>query len=228
MLFFDPIYLIMVALPAMLLSGAAQWYLRSKYSKWSNIANSRGVSGPEAARNIMRDAGLNVDLEATPNELGDHYDPSSKTVRMSPSVANTNSVAAMAIVAHELGHAQQDKESSPLIVARNFLVPAAQFSPTVSYGMIIAGLLFNATGLAWLGVGVFGLAVLFMLLTLPVEIDASRRGLKLLESSGLLMDVEDRDGARQVLTAAALTYVAAVVTSVLQLLYFASLVSRND
>lgn len=228
MFFFDTGYLLMVFIPTLIISGVAQLLVRSAYSKWSKIRNANGYSGPDTARHIMRYTGLNVGLEGTPQEMGDHYDPRSHIVRMSPDVAGTNSVASMAIVAHELGHAQQHQEGSILIGARNFLLPAVQFSPLLSYGMILAGLFFNQTGLAWLGVAFFGVSVLFMILTLPVEIDASLRGLKLLQESGLIRSEQDRNGARQVLTAAALTYVAAAVTSLLTLLYYVSLVSGRD
>lgn len=228
MFFFDTGYLLMVFIPTLIISGVAQLLVRSAYSKWSKIRNANGYSGPDTARHIMRYAGLNVGLEGIPQEMGDHYDPRSHIVRMSPGVAGTNSVASMAIVAHELGHAQQHQEGSILIGARNFLLPAVQFSPLLSYGMILAGLFFNLIGLAWLGVAFFGVSVLFMILTLPVEIDASLRGLKLLQESGLIHSEQDRNGARQVLTAAALTYVAAAVTSLLTLLYYVSLVSGRD
>ncbi|MGJ3237757.1 MAG: zinc metallopeptidase, partial [Anaerolineae bacterium] len=189
--------------------------------------NNRGYDGPETARHIMRHANLNVTLEGTDQQLGDHYDPSSHTVRMSPDVASRPSVASMAIVAHELGHAQQHQDGSPLIIARNLLLPAVQIGPTISYGLIFAGLIFNFIGLAWLGVGLFAISVLFMILTLPVEIDASMRALKLLDASDLVQNEAERGGARQVLTAAALTYVAAAITSILNLLYYVSLVTRS-
>jgi hypothetical protein len=134
----------------------------------------------------------------------------------------------MAIVAHELGHAQQHQENSILITARTFLVPAMRFSPTAAYGLIIAGILFQATGLIWAGIAFFGVVVLFMLLTLPVEFDASRRGLKLLEQAGLMAGGQDRTGARQILSAAALTYVAAFVSALLTLLYYISLAQRSS
>lgn len=228
MFYFDPQYMILVLLPTLILSGAAQFFVSRAYSRWSQVRNGGGYTGPEVAQHLMRTENLNVGLKRTPGELGDHYDPRTHTVAMSPGVAGTSSVAAMAIVAHELGHAQQHQEDSFLITARNFLLPAVQISPTLSYGMILGGLFLGVTGLAWLGVLVFGISVLFMLLTLPVEIDASRRGLSMLQNAGLMSSEQDRSGARQVLTAAALTYVAAAITSVLQLLYFASLVSRRD
>lgn len=226
-MFFDPSYMLLVMLPTLVLSGLAQMYVRSAYGKWSQTANGSGLSGPDVARRIMNQANLQVGLEATKGELTDHYDPRSHTVRMSYGVASQPSVASMAIVAHELGHAQQHAQNSPLITARNFLLPAVQISPTVSYGLILAGLLLNITGLAWLGVIFFGITVVFMLLTLPVEFDASRRGLRLLQESGLMVREQDQTGARQVLTAAALTYVAAAVTAILQLIYYISLVNRR-
>jgi Zn-dependent membrane protease YugP len=228
MFFFDSGYLLMVFVPTLIISGLAQFLVRSAYSKWTKVANANSYNGSDTARHIMHYAGLNVSLEAVPQEMGDHYDPGSHTVRMSPGVAGTKSVASMAIVAHELGHAQQHQDGSVLIGARNFLLPAVQFSPILSYGLIMAGLFFRMTGLAWLGIAFFAVSVLFMMLTLPVEIDASLRGLKLLEESGLMRSEQDRSGARQVLTAAALTYVAAAVTSLLTLLYYLSLVSRRD
>jgi uncharacterized protein len=226
-MFFDTSYLMMVFIPTLILSGLAQMWVSSAYNKWKQVPNSSGSTGPETAQNIIRYAGLNVELEGVPQEMGDHYDPQTKIVRLSPSVAGTDSIASMAIVAHELGHAQQDKEHSPFMMARNFLVPAVQLSPSISYGLIIMGLMFNITGLAWLGVAFFGLTVLFMLLTLPVEIDASLRGLRLLESTGLMRTEQDRDGARQMLMAAAFTYIAAAITSILTLLYYISLVNRR-
>lgn len=227
--FFDPQYLLFVLIPTLILSGLAQMYVRSQYSKWGQTRNAHGLRGPEVARKIMQTANLNVSLEASPGgELSDHYDPRSHTVRMSPEIASQPSVASMAIVAHELGHAQQHQEKSPLIAARNFLLPAVTISPTVSYIMIFAGIFLQFPGLAWLGVGFFGISVIFMILTLPVEFDASRRGLALLEQSGLMTSAEDRDGSRQMLTAAALTYIAAAVTAVLQLLYYVSLVSGRS
>jgi len=228
MFFFDPTYIFLVMIPTLILSGLAQMYLRGTYSTWSQRANSNDLMGPDTAERIIRRSGLqNVQLELADGELSDHYDPTSHTVRMSPDVAHTNSVASMAIVAHELGHAQQHQEGSAMIAARSFLLPAVQISPTVSYFMIIGGLLIGLSGLAWLGVAVFAISVAFMLLTLPIEFDASRRGLKLLEETGMLATESDRNGARSVLTAAALTYVAAAIGSVLQLLYWGSIVSSS-
>lgn len=228
-MFFDFNYLLWVFLPTMVLSLAVQWYLRSTFAKWSQIRNSSSLSGPQVAQALFSRTNLQaIPLQRIGGQLTDHFDPGENVVRLSDPVATQPSVASMAVTAHELGHVQQYQSRSPLIAARSFLLPAMQFSPTVSYMMIFGGLLLNFTGLIWLGVLVFGVSVLFALLTLPVEIDASRRGLKLLQEAGLLQTQEDAQGARSVLTAAALTYLAALITSVLTLLYYVSLAQRRD
>jgi Zn-dependent membrane protease YugP len=226
-MFFDINYLIWVALPALVLSGLAQFFVRSAYKHWSQVRNGAGISGVQVAERIFANTNVQpIRLEGTPGQLTDHYDPRANVVRLSQGIASTPSVAAMAVVAHELGHVQQHQEGSPLIAARNFLVPAVQISPTIGYMMILFGLMLNVTGLFWLGIIAFGLMVVFMLLTLPVEIDASMRGLRLLRESGLMTGAQDESGSRNVLMAAALTYFAAAINAVLQLLYFISL-GRN-
>jgi Zn-dependent membrane protease YugP len=134
----------------------------------------------------------------------------------------------MAVTGHEFGHVQQYQTGSGLIKARGVLLPALQFSPTISYIALILGLWFNMTGLLWVGIFFFALMVLFSILTLPIELNASRRGIKLLEESGLMQNEQDAKGARQVLNAAALTYLAAAVTSILQLLYYISVAKRRS
>jgi Zn-dependent membrane protease YugP len=228
MFYFDPLYLILVVLPAAVLSGLAQMYIRSTYSKWSQIPNQKGINGAQTGALIMRNNGLQVQLDRTPQPLGDHFDPREGIVRLSPEVASQPSVASMAIAAHEFGHVQQHAQGSILMAARGFLLPAVQLSPMISYGLILVGIIFNMAGLAWLGVAFFALTVLFMLLTLPIEIDASVRAMKMLNAGGLITTDEERAGARSVLTAAALTYIAAAITAILQLVYYASLVSRSD
>jgi hypothetical protein len=168
-----------------------------------------------------------IHFERTRGQLTDHYDPRSHTVRMSEGVATQPSVASMAIVAHELGHAQQHENHSPLIAMRNFLVPAVRFSPQLAYVLILVGMIFNIAGLFWLGIVFYGLMVLFSILTLPVELDASRRALILLDETGLMQTEADVQGSRRVLTAAATTYIAAAVTAVLQLLYYISIARRR-
>jgi Zn-dependent membrane protease YugP len=227
-MFFDPRYMLYVLIPTLLISGAVQLYLRSTYARWRQARNSAGASGHDVGEALFQRTALKaVPLETTQGELTDHFDPRANVVRLSKAVATQPSVASMAIVAHELGHVQQHQQHSPLMVARGFLVPAVTVSPTVSYLMIIIGLILGIAQLTWLGVLVFGLMVLFAFLTLPIEIDASRRGLRLLREAGFMQTEEDAGGARKVLTAAALTYLAAAVTAVLQLLYWV-MVARSQ
>jgi Zn-dependent membrane protease YugP len=227
-MFFDPTYLVFVALPAILLSLAAQAFVRSAYSKWGKVRNSSGLTGAQVAERILdRTDVRGVQLQGVRGRLTDHYDPESNVVRLSEDIASTPSVAAMAVVAHELGHAQQYQERSTLIGMRSFLVPAVRFSPQIGITMIFIGLLLNASGLLYLGILLFGVMVVFMLLTLPVEFDASFRGLRLLRQAGLMQTPSDQEGASRVLTAAGLTYVAAAIGAILQLVYYLGLANRR-
>ncbi len=228
MFIFDGGYLLYVFLPALVLSLGAQAFLSMTYRKWENTRNSRNLTGADVGEYLVRNSDLTgVNFEGVAGRLTDHYDPSSHTVRMSQDVATKPSVASMAIVAHELGHAQQHQEKSVLIGMRSFLVPAMAVSPNVAMGLIFAGLIFNASDLINLGIIFFSVVVFFMLLTLPVEIDASMRGLRLLKTTGLTTETQEVSGARAVLTAAAMTYVAAAVQAVLQLVYYISLANRD-
>jgi Zn-dependent membrane protease YugP len=227
-MFFDPSYLLFVFLPTLLISLAAQMFVRSAYSKWSKVRNGSGLSGVQIAERIFARTDVRgVRLEGVPGQLSDHYDPKSGVVRLSEGIATVPSVASMAVVAHELGHVQQHQQDSLLIQMRNFLVPGVQLAPQIGYLLIFAGLFLRVTGLLWAGILLFGVMVVFMLLTLPVEIDASRRGLNLLRQSGLLVAEQDAGGARTVLTAASLTYVAAAISAVLQLVYFIGLANNR-
>lgn len=223
-MFLDPTYMMLVLLPTLLLSGFAQWKVKSAFSKWSKVPNAKGISGVETAQVIMRNRQLeHVQMERTPGQLTDHYDPRSKTIRLSESSVG-NSVAAMAIVAHELGHAEQDMTGNAMLNFRAALVPVANLGSRLAWILIIAGLLLNLIGLAWLGVILFGAAVLFTLVTLPVEFDASRRAKRDLAELGLVSE-QERKGVDAVLDAAALTYVAAAAAAVLNLLYYVMLIS---
>ncbi|HMM29665.1 MAG: zinc metallopeptidase [Chloroflexota bacterium] len=224
-MFFDPNYILFVMLPTLIISGLAQAAVRGAYQKWGNIRNSQGVNGQQTAQLLIRSGNVQpVGLEVTGGQLTDHYDPGKGVVRMSQGVAMQPSVASMAVAAHELGHVQQHQQSSALMSLRSMLVPSAQFGPSIGILLIILGLMFNATGLATIGLVLFAGAALFTIVTLPVELDASRRAMKMLEQTGLLATEQDRDGAKAVLRAAAFTYVAAVATSILTLLYYAMLV----
>ncbi len=226
---FDPIYFWYVFLPVMLISLGVQMYLRSTYSRWSQTKNHNNLNGIQVTKVLFERTDLKpVKLERSGGELSDHYDPGANVVRLSDSNAGRATVAAMAVTAHEFGHVQQYQSGAGLIRMRSFLLPALQFSPMISYIAILFGLFWNMTNLLWIGIGFFALMVLFSILTLPVELDASRRGMRLLEQAGLLNDPKDRQGARQVLNAAALTYLAAAITSILQLLYYISVAQRRS
>lgn len=228
-MFFDMNYLWLVMIPTLLLSFGVQMYLQSTFSKWSKVRNSANLVGPQVAQMLFDRTPLDgIPVQRIPGSLTDHFDPGANIVRLSDPVSSQPSIAAMAVTAHELGHVQQYQTKSPLIGMRSFLLPAVRFSPTVSYLLIMAGFFINASGMIWAGILVFGVSVLFSLLTVPVEIDASRRGLQLLREAGLLQTEEDASGARAVLTAAALTYIAALITSVLTLLYYVSLAQRRN
>ena len=228
MFWIDPVYFWYVFIPTLLISIGVQVYLKSTVAKWSQVKNGSNEYGVQVVKQIFERTDLQpIPVEKVAGEMSDHFDPHHNVVRLSDTTAGKNSVAAMAIAAHELGHVQQYQTGSGLIGLRNFLLPALQFSPTISYIAIFFGLWFNMTNLMWIGILFFGLMVLFSVLTLPVVIDASKRALKLLDEAGLLTTDQDRSGAKAVLTAAGLTYLAAAVTSVLQLLYYISLAKRQ-
>jgi len=228
MFYIDPVYFWYVFIPVLVISLGVQFYLRSTNKKWSKVKNSSGMVGEQVAQTLFQRTSLQaIHVEHISGTLTDHFDPGANVVRLSDSTARVDSVSAMAITAHELGHVQQYQTGSSLIKVRGFLLPALQFSPTISYIAILLGLWFNMTGMLWLGIIFFAIMVLFSLLTLPVEFDASRRGLRMLDEAGLMVSAEDKQGSNAVLRAAALTYLAAAITSILQLLYYISVAKRR-
>lgn len=227
--YIDPVYIWYVFIPTLLISLGVQIYVRSTFSKWSATKNSSGIVGPQVAQQLFDRTSLQpIRIERIRGTMTDHFDPGANIVRLSDPVASEPSVAAMAITAHELGHVQQYQVGSGLIQARGALMPALQFSPAISYFAIFVGLWWNMTGLLWIGVFFFALMVLFSILTLPIEIDASRRATRLLKEAGLVQNEADARGTRAVLLAAALTYLAAAITSILQLLYYISVAERRS
>jgi len=227
MFWIDPVYFWYVFIPTMLISLGVQFYLQSTFKKWNGVPNSSKITGPQTAQQLFARTSLTaIPVERIKGSLTDHFDPGANIVRLSDPVSTQPTVASMAVTAHELGHVQQYQTGSGLIKLRSALLPALQFSPTLSYMSLMFGLIFDMTNLIWLGVFFFALMVIFSLLTLPVELDASRRALKLLDEAGLMKTDEDRKGSRAVLNAAALTYLAAAITSVLQLLYYISIARR--
>ena len=246
MFYLDPFYL-MIFIVTLGISFAAQSYVKSTYNRYGRVPNGSGLTGQEIGKALVERTTLGDDYEpaistgqeapamqvqairfaGTPGKLTDHYDPRSHTVFLSEGVARQPTVAAMAIVAHELGHAEQKERSSVLMGLRNLLVPAIRFSPQLAYICIFIGLIFNFTQLYWLGILFYAAMVGFIILDLPIEIDASRRATRLLHEAGLIRTQDDDQGTRRMLTAAASTYVAAAVTAILQLLYYISIGRRR-
>ncbi len=225
MFFFNPYYLLFMA-PAFILTMLAQLYVNATYRKWQRVPASSRISGAEAAARLTRYAGLyDVEIQGTRGNLTDHYDPRSNTLRLSQGVYQGDSVASLAIAAHELGHALQDQDEYFPLRFRSMLVPVVNIGSYLGWILIMIGLLLRMTDLAWLGVLVFSGGALFALATLPVELNASARAKALLTSSGLIRTEQEQRGVNAVLNAAALTYVAAIFTAILQLLYWASLVA---
>lgn len=222
----DPIYLIMIA-PALLLSLVAQLLVKSAYSRYSKVPASNGMTGAQIARRILDAEGVpGVTIEMVRGRLTDHYDPSKKVLRLSEGVYSSNSVAAAGIAAHEVGHAIQHARSYAPLVLRTTLVPVARLGSNLSWILIMIGFLASMTQLVWAGIVLFGAAVLFTLVTLPVEFNASSRAKEALPRLGLVA-VRDTAGVNSVLNAAAMTYVAAALTAILQLVYFVFRASRS-
>ncbi len=231
-MFFDPRYLIYM-LPAMLVMMLVQWYVNSAYNKWSQVPARSRMSGAQAAQRLIQAGGLSgVRIEPVGGRLSDHYDPRDKVLRLSSGVYSGSSVAALAIAAHELGHAMQDREDYFPLRLRAALVPAVNIGSYLGWIFIVIGIVINATGIAWLGVLVFSAGALFALATLPVELNASARARQLLADTGIIAGEDEMSGVNNVLNAAAMTYVAALFAAVMQLLYWVSIVlgmgSRRD
>lgn len=224
--YIDPTYLILI--PAILISAWAQFKVSSTFNKYSAVRSINGYTGAQVARILLNDAGLQeVEIQQVPGRLSDHYDPRAKVLRLSSDVYGSTSVASIGVAAHEVGHAIQDKESYSALVFRNAIVPVVNFSSSLSWILFFIGILLSYSTLVTIGIILFSVVVLFQLVTLPVEFNASSRALKLLEARGILYDKEV-EGARKVLSAAALTYVAATLMAVLQLVRLIAISNRNS
>jgi uncharacterized protein len=216
---FDPMYLVFLA-PGLLLAMWAQARVSMAYSEGSQIESASGITGAQAAAAIMRAEGVHgVEIEPVEGHLTDHYDPRHKVLRLSHGNYAGSSLAALGVAAHEAGHAIQDAHGYSPLVIRNLMVPVAGFGSNASFLVMIAGALLQMTGLILLGIILFGTTVAFQLVNLPVEFDASRRARAALAMTGMIHPEEDRTVGK-VLNAAAWTYVAATLTSVLTLLYY--------
>lgn len=213
--FIDPTFVILI--PALLLSMWAQFKVKNTYARYSKIAARKNITADQVSRELLDRFGLQrVPVERVPGQLTDHYDPRGKVLRLSDAVAGNNSIAAIGVAAHEVGHAIQDKENYAFLRFRNAIVPVVNIGSTLSMPLFFIGLIMGSMNLLNIGIALFCGVLLFHLVTLPVEFDASARALKLLSQTGLLSS-DEIGGARSVLNAAALTYVAALVMTVLQL-----------
>lgn len=223
---FNLAYLLFM-LPGLILSMWASAKVKSTFNKYNQVRVANGLTGAMAARQILDMNGLqNVAVERVSGQLSDHFDPKANVVRLSDSTYNSPSVGAVGVAAHECGHAVQHAVGYFPIKIRTAIVPICNIGSRLSVPLIILGLILNFLNLAYVGIALFGLAVVFQVVTLPVEFNASARAIKTLNSTGLVTPEEGR-GVQKVLTAAALTYVAAMLTSLLQLLYYVSLVGKR-
>ena len=219
MFYFDPVYLLFM-LPGLIAAGIASAMTHSAFQRFSRVRPSSGLTGAQAAERMLHSAGLyDVRIEETQGFLSDHYDPSCRTLRLSPSVYGSSSLSAVGVACHEAGHALQDAVRYPALGMRTALVPVVQFCPPISYIVLVLGFLLQSQGMILIGCILFSAAVVFSFVTLPVEWDASARAKKMMLSCGIVSDSE-REYASEVLNAAFMTYVAAAVSSLLTLLYY--------
>lgn len=229
-MFFDPLYLLLLA-PALLISIGAQIWVKSAFAKYSSVASQSGYSGAQAASTILKRNGItDVTIEEATGFLSDHYDPTSKTLRLSPDVYHSTSLASLGIAAHEAGHALQHTQGYAPLQIRSLLVPTTSIGSNLAWPLLIIGFLLHSAMLVQMGIIFFAGVVLFQLVTLPVEFNASYRALGALRSTGLVNEYEI-EGSRKVLTAASMTYIAAAATAIMQLIYFlmrAGFLGRSD
>ncbi|MGI5924232.1 MAG: zinc metallopeptidase [Lentisphaeria bacterium] len=215
----DPLYW-MLALPGLMLSMLASFYVKTAFGQYSRVRSQRGLTGAEAAATMLRRAGVNdVRIERVGGFLSDHYDPTVRTLRLSPEVYGSESLAAIGVACHEAGHALQHADNYAWLGLRTSLVPLASFGSNFSYILFFIGLFLRSMLMVKMGLILFAAAVLFTIVTLPVEWNASARAKEAMVNSGIVTH-EEREGAATVLNAAFLTYVAAAVSAILTLLYF--------
>jgi Zn-dependent membrane protease YugP len=218
-MFFDPLWLL-IMIPSLVLSAIATGWVQSAFSKYSKVRSANGLTGAEAARMVLDRNGLHdVPIEEVGGTLSDHYDPRKRVLRLSSPVYRTPSIAAIGVAAHEAGHALQHSTGYAPLMLRQAIAPAAAFGSKLAWLLIIGGMLLNMVGLMKIGVLAFAIAVFFTLVTLPVEFNASRRAKAMIRDYGIVTEAESAAAAK-VLNAAAMTYVAAAITAILQLLYF--------
>jgi hypothetical protein len=216
---FDPLWLAFF-IPGVVLSLWASARVKSTFKKYSKVASRRGWTGAEAARELIRQRGVSgVRVEETPGFLSDHYDPGARVLRLSPDVYRGHSLASLGVAAHEAGHAIQHANAYGPLKFRSWVVKPAMIGSNLGPFIATAGFMFQSTGLLWLGIITFSAFVLFTLVTLPVEFDASNRAVAALQETGMIMP-DEAPGTKAVLRAAAMTYVASAISAILQLVYF--------
>ncbi|SEM70116.1 zinc metallopeptidase [Paenibacillus sp. OV219] len=225
-MFFHPLDILI--LPAFLLSLWAQFRVRGTFNRWSEVHTASGLTGYQAARMMLDRNGLHdVPIEPVPGTLSDHYDPIHRVVRLSEHVYYENSISAVSVACHEVGHAIQHSVHYPMLVVRHKIFPVVNIASGAAPFLLLAGFLFHATGLIGLGIIFFSCAVAFQLVTLPVEFNASNRAREIMVSEGFITNDEER-GVAKVLNAAALTYVAAALISLLELLKYILIFTQSD
>lgn len=220
---------LMFILPALILSIYAQIKVKSTFKRYSQVRSSRGMSGVDVANTILRRNGMSgqVAVEPVAGELSDHYDPTSHKVRLSETVYGSNSIAAIGVAAHEVGHAIQHHESYGPLELRHRIVPITNFASGASFPVLLLGFFLNSPNLIMVGILLFSAVVVFHLVTLPVELNASRRAVAQLSSSGLISGTEV-PAVKKVLGAAALTYLAAALSAIATLLYYLMIFAGGD
>jgi len=224
--FFDPTMILLI--PAIIISFWAQTKISSTYNKYSEVRTMNGYTGQQIARMMLDEAGLfDIRIEVVNTKLGDHYDPSNRVLRLSPDVYAGGTISSAGIAAHEVGHAIQHKERYTPLVVRNSIVPVVNIGSSLSWVLFLAGMFLGFKGLTTLGILLFSGVVIFQLITLPVEFDASTRALNILRSRGILYGDETKQ-AQKVLNAAAMTYVAATLMAVSQLIRLIAISNSRD
>ena len=226
--FYDWTYILLI--PALILSMWAQFRVSSTFSRFSKVRASSGMTATQMAEQLLHAEGVyDVSVERTRGNLTDHYDPKNMVLRLSDSTANSTSVAALGVAAHEAGHVLQHRDGYAPLMLRTAAVPVVNIGSNLSWPLFVVGLIFSWEPLLYAGIALFALAVLFALITLPVEFNASKRALAALETNGYLQPGEEMRGAKKVLSAAAMTYVASAFMAIMQLLRLLAIAgSRRD
>ncbi len=227
-LYFDPMYFVFI-IPAALLALFAQWRVKSSYAKWGQVTNSHNMTGADVAHVLLPHEHLDiVPVQEIPGVLSDNYDPQQNVLHLSQQVAEQPSIASMCITAHEIGHAEQDRDGYIWMKLRGGIVPFVGIGSSVGYLVFFGGLLMQIPAIAWIGILLVSGGAIFSLVTLPVEINASVRAMRMLNENGLISSPEERGAMRDMLGAAALTYVAAAAQSVSVILYYIFLLMGSN